>query len=104
MRRAARSSAATSGSASPASGGDRLDGLVGLLGRPAEADQALLHLVAPRLRGAAAGARRGGADRGADPVLELEDDPLGALLADAGHRGQRLDVVAGDRAAQRRRA
>ena len=42
----------------------------------------------------------GGPRRRADPVLELEDDPLRALLADAGHTGQRLDVVAGDRDTQ----
>ena len=40
--------AATSGSAvCSASGGDRLDGAVGLLGRPAEPDQAGVHLAAP---------------------------------------------------------
>ena len=39
------------------------------------------------------------ADRRADAVLELEDDALGALLADARHPGERLDVLGGDRAA-----
>ena len=39
-------------------------------------------------------------DGSAEPVLELEDDALGALLADAGHPGQRLGVVGGDRHAQ----
>ena len=74
-------------------------GLVGVLGRPAEPDQPLLHLVAPglgRRDGTPASGRRDGR---ADPVLELEDDPLGALLADAGHRGQGAHVVTGDRAA-----
>ena len=63
--------------------GDRVDGLVGLLGRPAEADQALLDLVAPVGPPAAGGAGRAGTGRGADPVAQLEDDPLRALLADA---------------------
>ena len=39
-------------------------------------------------------------DRGAEPVAQLEDDPLGALLADAGHLGQRLDVLLRDRGPQ----
>src|SRR3954464_15747701 len=73
--------------------GDGLDGPVGVLGPPAEPDQALLHLVTPRLRdrrawGGARGRRR------PDPVLELEDDPLRPLLTDAGDRGQGADVVA----------
>ena len=53
VRRAARSRAPTSG-ASPASRRDGVDGLVGVLGRPAEADQALVDLVAPRAAAAAA--------------------------------------------------
>ncbi len=40
------------------------------------------------------------AGRHADPVLELEDDPLRALLADARHAGQRRDVPRRDRPAQ----
>ena len=43
-------------------------------------------------------------DGSAEPVLELEDDPLRALLADAGDPGEGLDVVGGDGHAQRRRA
>ena len=50
--------------------------------------QGLVDLVAPRPR--APGPADGGAERRrrtgrAEPVLELEDDPLGALAADAGH-------------------
>ena len=102
-RRAA--AAPTSGVGSAGLVGDLVDGALGLLGRPAEPDQALVDLVAPRRRrrrppGAA---RVAAADRGAEPVAQLEDDPLGALLADAGHLGQRLDVLVGDRRPQRRR-
>ena len=39
-------------------------------------------------------------DRRADPVLELDDDPLRALAADAGHGGERGVVLAGDRLAE----
>ena len=59
----------------------------------------------PRHASCAAGTAAGAAvaDRRADAVLELEDHPLGALLADAGHPGQRLDVLRGDRACAARR-
>ena len=97
--RAARIRRPTSGWA-PASSETALDRLVGLLGRPPQAEQALVDLVAPGL----GPAHRSGAGtdprRRPDPVTELEDDPLGALLPDARDPGQRLDVVGGDGAAQ----
>ena len=94
-----RAAATPTSGASPACVGDGVDRLLGVLGVVAEADQALVHLVAPRRRRRDR-ERRPRAGGSADPVLELEDDPLGALLADAGHLGQRLDVLGGDRAAQ----
>ena len=80
------------------------DGVLGLLDRPAEPDQRLAHLVAPgRSREPTAGAVVAAAPtagQGADLVAQLEDDPLGALLADAGHLGQGGDVAAADRGPQ----
>src|SRR6476661_6626819 len=81
-------------------GRDRVDGLLGVARRPAQPHQPLVHLVTPRCRSDGSGTRAPTTDRGAEPVLELEDDPLGALLPDAGHPGQGLHVVAGDGAAQ----
>ena len=76
--RAARSSAPTSGRVAGLVG-DRVDGAVGLAGRPAEAGEPLVDLVAPGVD-VRAGRRCGGvAPTGrAEPVAELEDDPLGA--------------------------
>ena len=68
-------------------------------GGPAEPDQRLADLVLPARRpGTPAGAvaRR---PTGADPVAQLQHQPLGALLADARHPGQRGDVAVGDRPA-----
>src|SRR4051794_18885308 len=56
-------------------GRDRVDRLVRLAGRPAQAHQALADLAAP---GRLGGRRKLAADRRTDPVLELEDDPLRA--------------------------
>src|SRR6478609_3740017 len=81
-------------------GRDRLDRGVGLLGGPAQAHQGLEHLVLPR-RGRAG--RRTGPDvthGSAEPVLQLEDDPLRPLLADAGDPREGLGVVGGDGHAQ----
>ncbi len=50
-------------------------------------------------RGGGAGGL-GGAARGAEPVLEFEEEFLGALLADAGDGGERLLVAGGHRAPQ----
>src|SRR6478736_5913287 len=78
-------------------GGDGLDRLLRLLGRPAQPDEALLHLVAPGVGGR--GGSRGRvvhAHRRADAVLELEDDALGTLLPDPRDPGQRLDVLGRD--------
>src|SRR6478736_4584728 len=81
-------------------GGDGLDRLLRLLGRPAQPDEALLHLVAPGVGGRGGGRGRVvHADRRADAVLELEDDALGALLTDPRDAGQGLDVLGRDGAA-----
>ena len=96
-RSAARSSAGTSGSPS-AVRGDRGDRLVGLPRRPAEPDQRLADLVPPGRGRRDARPARAGVDR-ADLVPQLQHQPLGALLADAGHPGQRGDVRGRDRAA-----
>ena len=104
VRSAARSSAATSAApaARPRRGRRRRPrGRPPWPTSPARPARRAPGRARPRSRGAD---RRADAERAAggraDPVLELEDDPLGALLADAGHRGQRLDVLAGHRAAQ----
>src|SRR6185312_9169403 len=77
--------------------GHRGDRLVGLAGGPAEADEALPYLGGP----GHAGDRKGGVAATAHPVAQLEYQPLGAFLADAGHPGQGGDVTGGDRPAYR---
>ena len=64
-----------------------------------EADEALLDLVAPGLLGLRVRGGMVAAGGRADAVLELEDDALRALLADARDAGQRLDVLGRDGAA-----
>ena len=63
-------------------------------GRPAPARPG--PATARSAAGGSAGPR--GVDR-ADPVPQLQHQPLGALLADAGHLHERLDVARRDRAA-----
>src|SRR4051812_21222782 len=64
-------------------GRHRVDRLLGVAGGPAEPDQPLVDLVAPGSGAGGGYRRRAGGRGGADAVLELEDDPLRALLADA---------------------
>ncbi len=86
----------------PPSAGDALDGRVGVASRPAERDKAGVHLPGPvraRCRGAHRMRRR--ACRRAEPVLELEHQPLRALAPDPGHLGQCHQVLGRDGAPQR---
>ena len=98
VRRAARSSAATSGAAdASASGATASTARSASLTDQPRPTRPCWTWPRQRRLGGRQGVRAGVADRGADAVLELEDDPLGALLADAGHPGEGLDVVGGDR-------
>ena len=78
-----------------------LHGIPGLLGRPAEADEGLGDLAAPRLAPAGAGGARMRAGAGAahrtDLVAQLEHEALGRLCADAGDGRQGLGVARGQR-------
>src|SRR5262245_1808402 len=102
-------------------GGDRDQGLVRLARGPAKPDQRAVDLLAPaalerqRQRRAGRTTTVGSARlldwvepmpwlRDAEPVLELEHDPLGSLLADAGHQAQRAEILGGHRSPQRVRA
>src|SRR5690606_29699298 len=74
-------------------GEDGAHGVLGGLRGPAELDERVDDL------GLGVGGDRSGADltaRGAELVPDLEEDPLGALLADAGHAGEGHDVLRGD--------
>ena len=106
VRRATLSRAATSGG-SPAAEASSAYGAA--LATPSSAsradqprpDQGAVQLVAPApgCAGGPPGGRAAAVDR-AEPVLELEDDPLGALATDAGHLHERGEVLGGDGAAQ----
>src|SRR3954471_20306200 len=82
------------------------DRALGLLARPAQPDEGGGQLVTPRGHGRdrEQAARGGGVERGvggraAQPVAELQHQPLGALLADPRHLHERLEVAHGDRPA-----
>ncbi len=95
VRSASRSTVETSGVGTGLEvGGDPLERGVGVTRRPAEPEQRLVDLVTPRRR---TGRPRGG---DADAVLELDDDALGTLAADAGHRGQGREIALTDRLAE----
>src|SRR5690606_37517596 len=82
-------------------GFDGGDGLVGVLAGVSEPDQPRVDLFPPDV--VLAGAVERGVDgfgRGAEAVLQLQDDALGALLADAGDLGEGLEVGSGDGDAQ----
>ena len=88
---ASRSRAGTSASVAAGCGlRQPADGVVGLRLRPAEADQGAGQGVGPAGGGPGRGRRRAGQ---ADLVLELEDHPLRALAADAGHQAQGDQVL-----------
>src|SRR5690606_39152541 len=73
-------------------------GRLGLLGGPAEADERGDDVgAAARGRGRSLGAA---AERGAEPVPQLEQDAPRALVADAGHLDERLVVLVRDGGAQ----
>src|ERR1035437_6905046 len=75
---------------------DCLDRVVGLSGRPPEADQGVMHLRGRLIASGSSGPRRRGAGRGTDLVAKFQDDALGALLADSGDLHQSGEISAAD--------